>query len=85
MVNVGKYTSPMDCMGSFQEWLVHGWTTRFEQYARHIGIISQGVKIENVWNHHLVKYLKCFMRCHDFLLVYGQNKNRALSLSRVGF
>ena len=35
--------------------LVGGWTNPFEKYARQIGSFPQiGVKIKNIWNHHLV-------------------------------
>ncbi len=35
--------------------LVGGWTNPFEQYDRQNGNLPQvGVKIKNVWNHHLV-------------------------------
>ena len=35
--------------------LVGGWTNPFEKYARQIGSSPQvGVKIKNIWNHHLV-------------------------------
>ncbi len=36
-------------------WLVGGWTNPFEKYARQIGSFPQGsgVKIKNIWNHHL--------------------------------
>ena len=36
--------------------LVGGFTNPFEKYARQIGSFPQvGMKIKNVWNHHLVK------------------------------
>ena len=35
--------------------LVGGWTKPSEEYARQIGNLPQvGVKIKNLWNHHLV-------------------------------
>ena len=35
--------------------LVGGWTNPFEKYARQIGSFPQvGMKIKNIWNHHLV-------------------------------
>ena len=38
--------------------LVGGWTNPFEKYARQIGSFPQiGVKIKNIWNHHLVLHL----------------------------
>ena len=34
--------------------LVGGWTNPFEKYARQIGHLPQiGMKIKNIWNHHL--------------------------------
>ena len=38
-----------------QSILVGGWTNPFEKYARQNGSFPQiGVKIKNIWNHHLV-------------------------------
>ena len=55
-----KAKSMLKHLGVLAKWfqstnLVGGWTNPSEKYARQIGSFPQvGVKISNVWNHHLV-------------------------------
>ena len=44
-------------------YLVGGWTNPFEKDARQIGSFPQvGVKIKNIWNHHLATQLVSYLR-----------------------
>ena len=48
-------------------FLVGGWTNPFEQYDRQIGNLPQiGVKITNLWNHHLVFVAKTWCEQSSF-------------------
>ena len=57
-----------------QDVLPGGWTNPFEKYARQIGSFPQiGVKIKNLWNHHLEIYLCICTSSEDCTCVSVKN------------
>ncbi len=50
--------------------LVGGWTTHLKNISQNLNLPQIGVKIKNVWNHHLEKYVNNMIWHTTYRLIY---------------